>query len=289
MKSSHRLFLVFLILPAWGESSRSQTPPPLNFYPYRSGNVWQYRNIFTNEIVWTRYNDRDSLGGDGTIFIRGHRAPEGMIFERIDTAANVFDQIVSPANPVYKLNADTGNTWQGWQNMIVIRLVAIEQAIVFGRVTTVKQFSFANVLPPPREPLVFRRDYLAAGFGLVQAYYEPGLFLSLAGAIIDSVRWGVIVGVNEQAEWPSRVSLDQNYPNPFNPITAIDFDVPQSAPVHLAVFDILGRDVTVLVNGEKERGSHTVVFSAQGIASGVYFYRLKVGTTTLTKKMIVQK
>ncbi len=293
MKKISLLLLLASIAFLLRESLHAQTPPPLSFYPYRAGNVWQYRDASTNEIFWTRYNDLDSLGNDGVIFIRGRRVPDNTTFrEKIDTAANVFFWYGGgppPTDTLYNLNATVGQSWQGWRPEIRIALVRIEPAIVFGRVTTVKLFRFTSAQPPPREPMVFREEYLASGFGVVHAYYEPGLVLYLAGAIIDSVRWGLIVGVNEQTDLPRTLALYQNYPNPFNPITTIHFDLFQRERIYVAVFDILGREVAVLVDSDKERGSHSVAFNAHGLASGVYFYHLKSGTTVLTKKMIIQK
>ena len=293
MKILTQPFLLAFSLFLLGVSSHAQTPPPLSFYPYRAGNVWQYRDAFNNEIFWTRYNDRDSLGNDGVIFIRGRRVPDNTTFrEKIDTAANVFFWYGSgppPTDTLYNLNATVGQSWQGFRPEIRITLAGIQSGIVFGVPTTVKLFRFTLAQPPPREPLVFREDYLASGFGLVQSWYEPGLLLYLAGAIIDTVRWGIVVGVEDGSFKAAEFTLYQNYPNPFNPTTTINFDVPQKERIHLTVFDVLGREVAVLVDGEKERGSHSVLFNVQGIASGVYFYRLKSGAATVTKKMIVQK
>jgi hypothetical protein len=294
MKSFARLVPPIVGLFVCSGLCLAQTPPPLSFYPYRAGNVWQYRDSYNNDIFYTRYNDFDSVGIDRTVFIRARLVPENTAFqERIDTAANVFSWYGSgppPIDTLYNLTATVGQSWQGWRNDIRITLASIQSAVIFGRLSTVKQFNFTLAQPPPREPLVFRRDYLASGFGLVQQWYEPNLLLYLAGAIIDSVRWGIIVGIDEERDINrDEFVIYQNYPNPFNPITTINFDMRQRERVRLTVFDILGREVAVLVDGEKERGIHSVVFNARGVSSGVYFYRLRAGGAALTKKMIVQK
>jgi hypothetical protein len=84
-------------------------------------------------------------------------------------------------------------------------------------------------------------------------------------------------------------ALEQNYPNPFNPSTTIKFSLAEKANVKLAVFDMLGREVAVLVNGEQSVGSHSVEFNASQIASGVYFYKLQSGSLTLTRKLVLMK
>jgi hypothetical protein len=289
MKSFYRLFFVSLIMIKWGESSPSQTPSPLSFYPYRAGNVWQYRDSFNNEVFYTRFNDRDSVDAEGNIFLSG-RDRAGTFLEKIDTLANVFNLLSgNPNNPLYRLRADTGHSWIGWRNDIRITLVSVGPATIFGRSTTLKRFRFTLVPPPPGQPLVFREDYLASGFGLVQAFYEPNLFLYLGGAIIDSIRWGILVGAREDHHSDFRFAIHQNYPNPFNPVTTIRFDLPQANYVRLTVFDMIGRRVRVLEDGEMGRGSHIAVFNAMGLASGVYYYRIEVGPITQTKRMIVQK
>jgi hypothetical protein len=81
----------------------------------------------------------------------------------------------------------------------------------------------------------------------------------------------------------------QNYPNPFNPSTMITFDIPKSGNVNLSVYDLLGNKVAELVNGHYEAGRQNVVFDAAKLSSGVYFYTLRSGATTITNKMILSK
>ncbi|QQS35944.1 MAG: T9SS type A sorting domain-containing protein [Ignavibacteriales bacterium] len=91
--------------------------------------------------------------------------------------------------------------------------------------------------------------------------------------------------------------LHQNYPNPFNPTTKIKFTIPAvetrhaSSPnaVHLKVFDILGNEIATLVNETKPAGTYEVEFNAEGLSSGVYFYRLRAGSFISTKKLLLLK
>lgn len=84
-------------------------------------------------------------------------------------------------------------------------------------------------------------------------------------------------------------NLSQNYPNPFNPTTTIDFSLPERAVVSLKVFDALGREVTTLLNETREAGEHQVAFNASGLSSGAYYYTLRYGIASQTKKMILAK
>jgi len=92
---------------------------------------------------------------------------------------------------------------------------------------------------------------------------------------------------------PSRVAaslaLFQNYPNPFNPSTTIKYNLPKSSVVSLAVFDILGREVSMLVNERRDAGVYEVRFDGSNLASGVYFYRLQAGNYVATKPLLLLK
>ncbi|MHB1688145.1 MAG: alpha-amylase family glycosyl hydrolase [Ignavibacteriaceae bacterium] len=98
---------------------------------------------------------------------------------------------------------------------------------------------------------------------------------------------------NNTSNQITNYALDQNYPNPFNPSTIINYQLPKSSLVSLKIYDVLGREVETLVNGEQSSGNYTVTFnsSAKGISlpSGIYFYRLQAGSYIETKKMILMK
>ncbi len=85
-----------------------------------------------------------------------------------------------------------------------------------------------------------------------------------------------LTGVKDPVENPTRFALEQNYPNPFNPTTAIRYQLPAASNVRLVVYDMLGREVSVLVDGRGEAGVHQVTFDGSGLSSGVYFYRMQV-------------
>ena len=88
---------------------------------------------------------------------------------------------------------------------------------------------------------------------------------------------------------PAHFSLSQNYPNPFNPSTKITYGTAERTFVSLKVFDVLGNVVTTLVNKEQDAGSYNVVFNAENLSSGIYFFQLKAGRFTSTKKMILMR
>ena len=92
------------------------------------------------------------------------------------------------------------------------------------------------------------------------------------------------------ASVPSELLLEQNYPNPFNPSTVIRFGVPAGGgetKTELRVFDLLGRQVAELVNGQLSPGIHSVMWNPIGMATGVYYEVLRSGRSMVTRKMIL--
>ena len=88
---------------------------------------------------------------------------------------------------------------------------------------------------------------------------------------------------------PQEFVLYQNFPNPFNPTTTIGFGIPEKGNVRLSVLNILGEEIRVLLNEEKEAGYHSIDFNASDLPSAVYFYRIQAGNFIDTKKMILLK
>lgn len=93
--------------------------------------------------------------------------------------------------------------------------------------------------------------------------------------------------VEQATALPLVAVLDQNHPNPFNPNTTIQFSLPRSEFVTLKVFNILGEQIAMLVSATVSAGTHNVEWNAQGMASGIYFYRLQAGTSVQTKKLLL--
>lgn len=119
-----------------------------------------------------------------------------------------------------------------------------------------------------------------------------GNFDVTANALVKGVMdyMGIVTDVPEvAAAIPEEFKLYQNFPNPFNPTTVISFQLPVISNVTIKVFDVLGNEVATLVDEEKSAGIHQVNFNFKGLSSGIYFYRIKSGNYSETKKMIFQK
>jgi len=100
---------------------------------------------------------------------------------------------------------------------------------------------------------------------------------------------GLTVIEARMIETPSLFSLCDNYPNPFNPSTKINFSLPYQTKVRINVYDILGRKVAELINGEKSAGTYEVNFEAENLSSGVYIYQLEYPGQVISKKMLLMK
>ncbi len=105
--------------------------------------------------------------------------------------------------------------------------------------------------------------------------------------------WNGPTGIDDNNQYPQTFSLSQNYPNPFNPSTKISWQSPVGSHQTLKVYDVLGREVATLVDEYKDAGSYEVEFQStvgnRQLASGVYYYQLKVGEFVETMKMILMK
>ena len=107
----------------------------------------------------------------------------------------------------------------------------------------------------------------------------------------------LVVGINNEANIiPDRFSLGQNYPNPFNPVTKINYDVPNSRGsanrslfVTIKIFDVLGKEVAVLVNDLRSAGRYSVDWNAEGYTSGIYFCRMQSGEFLDIKRLMLLK
>jgi hypothetical protein len=120
----------------------------------------------------------------------------------------------------------------------------------------------------------------------------PVIYAGQDGYIMNTgVNINPVIGIPHVSNntMPTNYSLEQNYPNPFNPLTDITFSIPKAGLVQLIVYDVLGKEIEVLAKESYQPGKYTVKFDASRLASGVYFYTLRVNDFTATKKMMVIK
>ncbi|MEO8167221.1 MAG: T9SS type A sorting domain-containing protein, partial [bacterium] len=117
--------------------------------------------------------------------------------------------------------------------------------------------------------------------------YVAGIVLSVPSNKMGVTSEAYKIAINETI--PKRTQLFGNYPNPFNPSTTITFDLSKAGFVSLKIYDILGREVSTLLNENSKAGRYSRVFDASQLSSGVYFYRLQAESFTQTRKLLFTK
>jgi archaellum component FlaG (FlaF/FlaG flagellin family) len=124
------------------------------------------------------------------------------------------------------------------------------------------------------------------GFETISQEEKRTLF---AERIVEWLSNPVSVEDDQSGLPPASFNLYQNFPNPFNPVTTIKYQVSNTSPILIKVYDIIGREVSVLVNEVKEPGTYQVSFDSKNLASGIYFYKMVAGDFTSVKKMNLLK
>lgn len=115
-----------------------------------------------------------------------------------------------------------------------------------------------------------------------------GMVVGGGGALFKTTNGGVMA-VQGSDKVPAMFLLDQNHPNPFNPATTLSFSLPRSGFVTLKVYDLLGKEIATVVNGDLSAGEHRYPFNGALLVSGLYFYRLQTDNFTAVKKMLLLK
>jgi hypothetical protein len=159
------------------------------------------------------------------------------------------------------------------------RLLLSENGQVLGEYTT-SHNGRVTINYPFEKNGHYRLSALIQGATVTQVDYIPSL-----GTNVDDDATALV---------PTQFALHQNYPNPFNPSTTIAFDLPISSDVSLRIYNLLGQQIALLIDGSTEAGSCSLTWngtteSGEPACSGVYFYRLESGNTTFTRKMILLK
>jgi len=130
----------------------------------------------------------------------------------------------------------------------------------------------------------------AANGDFTLAANSPVRTMGSDGKALGDVRWaGQPTAVKDLNMVPITFSLEQNYPNPFNPTTSIEFSIPSAGKYSLKVYNMLGQEISNLIDSELNPGIHKVTFNGNNLASGLYLYRLSGSNINLTRKMLLIK
>ncbi len=282
----------------------------LRYYPLHIGDFWQYE-IEKGHLA---SNNSDSIGiasfeivGD-TILENGkkyfHRIPEGTESHIMSILLTPFIRIDSSTGMVY------GNNGTGDEFIIDSLLASINDTVDYF---TVIDINNKNIFGIEAETKTYTTSVLSSydfykwdiskDLGLTWYYYGDGNQMekyeyNLVFAKINGNEFGTFVNIERTTELNLQYRLSQNYPNPFNPSTTIKYQIPMLETLHatsqlqnvqLSVYDVLGREVTTLVNQKQSPGNYTITFDAKNLPSGLYLYKLTAGSFSQTKKMLLMK
>ena len=202
-----------------------------------------------------------------------------------DSAFRVLLSIPVPPILSYPLNNATNiptNTVFGWDTNLTVATYRLQ--ISNDSIFTNTVFDTIGILISP---------YQLTSNILIP--YTKYYWRVKAGNIIGTSNWSLVrsfttgsSGISTiSSEFPDRYILFDNFPNPFNPTTNIDFQIPKTSFVKLSVYDMLGREISVLINQQINTGKYRVSFSAEKLASGIYFYKMETSEFSSVKRMVL--
>ena len=302
-------FVVFLSSPLY-----AQTDSLVDCFPFAVGNEWVYhyendiydglefittsdtgtvdcsiisKNAFADSLVWTVSEQRN--------FHRHVWIPGTMTFDTTIVDSSVFD-VVELRSGAHKLYRQSEIGMNPWSTPIPFTRDVPDSAALFRYHPIDSMFT-----------QTLKRDFgysyskialevtVKKGIGIIELDGHTDIVseilehshLQLLSQIIN----GVVT--DSRTSLPSAISLSQNYPNPFNPTTRIEYDLPSASHVDLRVYNVLGEEVRLLVNGNLPPGHHVAEFDGSGLPSGVYFCRIQAGSAvggfTDVKKLLLMK
>ncbi|MGE5350905.1 MAG: T9SS type A sorting domain-containing protein [Ignavibacteriales bacterium] len=298
-KLAFYLILTVLSLNAYAQVNDT------TYFPSKLGNTWVYQ--YDDGRIEVEKITQDSTDQRGNRFLRFNN--DSTWFDRWDfmVSPNQDSIFLSPTRRkelVYRFPI-TGNTdrWTVKPGKDTIGntpkiafITKTYDANIFGKYTTAYAIRYFYFRVENGDTLLDfrtweRDEIIAKGFGLVWEGIEVE-YKTLIGCVINGDTLGYLptsVKEDKGKTVPDNFVLEQNYPNPFNPSTVISFNLPVSSDTELKVYDMFGREVRTLVNGFMTQGKHSVTFNAGDISSGLYFYKLTVGKSSITKKMLYLK
>jgi len=210
-------------------------------------------------------------------------------FEMTTVEFEAIPLLVSPQDRTLGESPFTDFSWQEVGNATVYHL-QVDSDSQFASVV-IDDSTLTSTSYTPQSPLAYSTRY----YWRVRAGVPGGTSTSKTSTFgLWSEVWSFIVAVGtatdeDRAGIPTSYTLHGNYPNPFNPTTTIQIDLPETAHVTLAVYDILGHVVLRLESGRVPAGRHRYVVDASRLPSGVYLYRLDAGTFTQSRRMMLLK
>jgi hypothetical protein len=271
------LFLLIAVTITYAQNNHT-------YFPHHIGNLWQWLDnrdsIITQEFI------RDSIDQSGCTYIHTGDTSSPFTYWHWKISAggdSVFYHPFKENLLKYKFPVEVDEVWMSSGTTATVREVF--EITLFGITTTVAHLDYAH----PDSAAVLH-EYFAYGIGL-NFYVVGSSSGNLAGSLINGIILGQVILNTENEVTPELNSFElfNNYPNPFNPVTNIEYQLSEPAFVYLRVYNTLGEQVKILVNEMQNSGRYSVRFNAEGLTSGVYFYKIESGDMKIVKNMILMK
>lgn len=233
------------------------------------------------------------------------------LFKPINSNAATYDTIflnIPNSISVLDVNVKIDTVLCTWDDVLRFQLshLSVVDTLILYRGSSGDNFIGTNLndsalipisggIPPftgtfrPDRPLSQFNTQSLNGAWILRISADSGGDTGLLKAWCLVIQYDYVSGITNTGIIPEQFSLSQNYPNPFNPSTTIKFSIPETGNVMLRVFDVLGREVAVLVNEEMKPGNYEAAFTGVDLTSGIYFYSLVTEQFTDVKKMVLIK
>ena len=265
------------------------------WYPLKIGNYWEYSD---NGLNASNVHESYTVIGD-TIMPNGKsysiikiedlllNTLLGFSYRRLESNLYLYiwNRNTNREYKYYDFSIGDSLLWSIDSTYFQRKMVITENIwnVLFQMVLERKEYE--NVFPQ-----IIEREWqrVSKGVGEVLIGYAGGK-IELIGAIINGKSYGGITLIDDKQYLPNNFVLNQNYPNPFNPSTNIKYSIAKTGQVSLKVYDSLGREVKILVEGVKNIGTYTVEFNGSDLSSGIYFIKLISGSFSSTIKAILLK
>lgn len=273
------------------------------YFPLKAGNLWQYKEppppdqpyiteirtgrdtTFSNGHTYQSFVTRN-YGGRDSIDLRYERQVGSKVYRYFPNQHTEY--------LIYDFSKNTGDTVSIFPSPInpgdtnVVRVLDSGTQNIFGK--SRKYMTFYNKEFPTT---LYWIDQITDSMGITFSQIEPGYQLYLVGAVIESVRYGVVMSVEAMKEViPKDFKLFQNFPNPFNPSTTIYVRLPEGEPFRLLIFNVLGQRVRTLYTGRGNGDTQKILWDGKNdvglrVSSGVYFYQIRSEGFSATKQMLL--
>jgi hypothetical protein len=274
------LLLSFLMVGS--ATSRSQ-----GYYPLQKGNVWQYEDLDApGSVVYQEVALGETVLVNGKSYMRIWSGSASDYVRQVDTRVYYWSPLPYDSLGWEKLWYDFSKGPGDTVSAVVVNgdtvdfviVLAAGRGLFWGR--ELAWWTFTGN---------FGKIAVSDSIGVTYVLYEGGYEIRLRGAIIDGKTYGLVTGI-ESATYQQAAEtqfLLQNHPNPFNRSTKIQFGWPVDGRAKIAVYDILGREVAVVLDESLPAGVYQFEFDGAGLPSGVYLYRLTAGSFVETRKLVL--